>query len=64
MNLFTKQKETHRHRKQTYGYQGEDGGGINWEQGINRCTLPYIKQINNKVLLYSTGNYNQYVVIN
>ena len=23
MNLFAKQKQTHRHRKQTYGYQGE-----------------------------------------
>ena len=23
MNLFTKQKKTHRHRKQTYGYQKE-----------------------------------------
>ena len=22
MNLFTEQKQTHRHRKQTYGYQG------------------------------------------
>ena len=32
------------------------GGGINWEEGINRCTLPYITQINNKDLLYSTGN--------
>ena len=30
MNLFTKQKETHKHRKQTYGYQREKaGGGIN-----------------------------------
>ena len=30
MNLFTKQKHTHRHRKQTYGYQrGKAGGGIN-----------------------------------
>ena len=31
MNLFTKQKQTHRHRKQTYGYQrGEKGvGGTN-----------------------------------
>ena len=26
MNLFTKQKQTHRHRKQTYGYQkGKEG---------------------------------------
>ena len=25
MNLFTKQKQTHRHRNQTYGYQGGEG---------------------------------------
>ena len=30
MDLFTKQKKTHRHRKQTSGYQKEKGrGGIN-----------------------------------
>ena len=31
MNLFTKQKQTHRHRKQMYGYQRgkKDGGRIN-----------------------------------
>ena len=31
INLYTKQKLTHRYRKQTYGYQrGNDrGGGIN-----------------------------------
>ena len=28
MNLFTKEKQTHRLRKQTYGYQkGKVGGG-------------------------------------
>ena len=27
MNFFPKQKETQRHRKQTYGYQGRKGGG-------------------------------------
>ena len=27
MNLFTKQKQTHRHRKQSYGYQRGKGGG-------------------------------------
>ena len=26
MNLFTKQKQTHRHRKQTYGNQRGKGG--------------------------------------
>ena len=30
MNLYTKQKQTHRHRKQTYGYQrGKRRGWIN-----------------------------------
>ena len=45
--------------------KGERGwGGINQEFGISRYKLLYIKQINNKVLLYSTGNYIQYSVIN
>ena len=34
-----------------------DGGGMDWEFGINRCKLLYIEWINNEVLLYSTGNY-------
>ena len=41
MNLFAKQ--TPRHRKQTYGYQGIRGGGINWKTGIDTYTLLYIK---------------------
>ena len=32
-----------------------DGGGNNWESGISRCKLLYVGQVNNKVLLYSTG---------
>ena len=40
MNLFTKQKETHRHRKQLDGYQRERGGkGTNQEIEINLYTL-------------------------
>ena len=39
-------------------------GGMDWEFGISRCKLLYIEWINNKVLLYSTGNYIQYPVIN
>ena len=65
MNIYTKQKQIHRHRKQTYGYQRGKGGkgGINQECGINRYALPYIKQISNKDLLYSTGNNIQFLVI-
>ena len=64
MNLFTKQKQTHRHRKQTYGYQrgrgwGRDKLGV-WDYQIQTT----IYKINNKVLLCSTGNYIQYPVLN
>ena len=65
MNLFTKQKQTHRHRQQTFGCQGGEGGReMTWEFGLGRCELLHIDWINNKVLLYSTGNYIQYHVIN
>ena len=56
MNLFTKQKQTYRLRERTYGYQGE---GIVRQFGINMYTLPYLKWITNKDLLYSTGNSSQ-----
>ena len=39
-------------------------GGMVWEFGTSRCKLLYIEWINNKALLYSTGNYIQYLVIN
>jgi len=36
---------------------GEEGGiGKDWEFGISRGKLLYIKWMNNKVLLYSTRN--------
>ena len=40
------------------------GGGMEWEVGFGRCKLLYIEWIKNKVLLYSTGNYIQYPMIN
>ena len=69
-NLFAKQKQTHRHRKQTYGTKGEQEnaeqgeGWINEEFGISKYRLLYIyidKQQGPDV--YSTGNYIQYLVI-
>ena len=64
MNLFTKQKQIHRHRNKLMVTKGERGGGINQEFGINIYTLLYIKQTNNKDPLYSTGNYIQNLIIN
>ena len=62
MNLFIEQKQTHKHRKQTCGYKkGKVGGDKlgNSDQQIH--TIIY--KINNKDLLYSTGNYIQYLII-
>ena len=43
MNLFTKQKQTYRHPKQTYSYQrGNEVGGINQELGMSVYTLAYV----------------------
>ena len=44
--------------------KGRDGRGIDCEFRVSRCKLLHIEWINNKVLLYSTGNYIQYSVIN
>ena len=63
MNLFTKQKQSHRCRKQTYGYQGVRWGGIDWKIGTDIHTRPNIKQITNKGLLYHTGKSTQYSVM-
>ena len=44
--------------------KGRGRGGMNWEFGISRCKLLCIEWMNNKVLLYSPGNYIQYPMIN
>ena len=40
MNVYAKQKQTHRHRKQTCGYHM---GGANQKYGIDMHTLPCVK---------------------
>ena len=44
--------------------ESESRGGKNWEFGVSRCELLHIEWMDNKVLLYSTGNYIQYPGIN
>ena len=44
--------------------KGEEGGtGMDWEFGVGRCKLLHLEWISKKVLLYSTGNYIQSLVI-
>ena len=38
-------------------------GGMQWEAAVSRYRLLYLEGINNKVLLYSTENYIQYLMI-
>ena len=35
------------------------GRGMDWEFGVSRCKLLHLEWIDNKVLMYSTGNYIQ-----
>ena len=55
MNLFTKQKQTLRIRRQTYACQRErmGGDGIVRESGIGMYALLCFKQMTNSTLLYS-----------
>ena len=60
MNLSIIQIQTHRHGKQLYDCQGEEGrNGIDREFEVGRCKLFHLKWISNEVLLHSTGNYIQ-----
>ena len=64
MNLSTEQKQTHARGGQTCGCRGGGGGSrMDWEFGVGRCKLSYLKWINNEIPLYSTGNYTQSFVI-
>ena len=38
--------------------------GLDWEFGVGRCKLLHLECINSRVLMYHTGNYIQYPVIN
>ena len=57
-NSSMKQKQTHKENRLGTDKGEEEVGEINWEFGISRCKLI------NKILLYNTGNYSQYPVIN
>ena len=64
MNPSTKRKQTHRHREQICARQGRgEEGEMAWEFGFGRYKRLHLEWTN-EVLLYSTGNYIQYPVIN
>ena len=65
MYFFTKQKRlTDIENRLAVAKGVGGGGGEDWEFGISRYKLLHIGWMNNKVLLYSTGNYIQSPGIN
>ena len=61
MKLFTKQKQIHRHKNKCMVTKGKRGGRDKLGDQQIQTT---IYKIDNKVLVYNTGNYIQYLVIN
>ena len=57
MNVSTKQTQETQRTDLWLPRGRRDGRGMNYKFGISRCKLSYREMINNKVLLYSTGNY-------
>ena len=65
MNLSIEHKQTQRHREQMCGCQGRGGRSLmNWEFGVNRCQLLRLEWMSSEVLLYTTGNYIQFIGMN
>ena len=63
-NEPTHERETDSENKLLVARAKGGGGGMDWEFGVGRCKLLYLEWIHNKGLLYSTGNYIQYPVVN
>ena len=64
MNIYiAKQKQTHRYRKQTGGYQRGEGRGEQTRGMGLRDANYYIKEVSSKNIFHSTGNYSLYFAI-
>ena len=62
MNIYTKQKQTHRLQKLMVTKGDRWWGGIEWGFGIGICTVLYMEKCIDRDLLYSTANSTQYSV--
>ena len=62
MIISTQQIKTHGHEEQNCGCQGGGGSsGMDGEFGAGGHKLLHLEWISNEVLLYSTGNYFQFL---
>ena len=59
-----KKKKPHGHGKQTCACQGEGAGsGMDGEFGVRRCKLLHLEWTGHAILLHSTGNSMQSLVM-
>ena len=66
MNLSAKEKQTHRHRGQTWGCQGRGKGeeGYVGSLGLADANYIYRERMDKQGPTVCTGNYIQYPVLN
>ena len=50
-----RQQKSHRCKNSLLDSVGEGKGGMIWENGIETCILPYVKQIASPGLMHDTG---------
>ena len=59
MNQFAGQAQRCRYSEQTEDHPGQGKGGTDWDSSTETYILPYVKQIGNGKLLYSTESSTQ-----
>lgn len=62
INLYTKQKFTHRHKQIMVYHREKFGGRDKWKFGF-RYTYLYGETDNQQYILYNTGNFTQHFII-
>ena len=55
VTLYVRQQKRHRCKEQTFGLCGEGEGGMIWENSVETCILPYVKQITSPGSMHETG---------
>ena len=63
-HIYETERDSQTYRADVLPRRRGSGEGKEWEVGVSRCKLVYTDWINNRVLLYSTGCYIQYSMIN
>ena len=52
--LYARQQKRHRYKNRLLDSVGEGKGGMIWDNGIETCTLPYVKQMTSPSLIPET----------